>query len=379
MQKIVKGFYTLQKIQTEVKRFDVQSIFLVTGNKSYTDSGAENVLSRELNQLSVTRFSDFSPNPKIEDVKKGIRLISEHTHDMVIAVGGGSVIDMAKCVNLLSSQTNQEKIEEYATGREKLVQKGRPLIAIPTTSGSGSEATHFAVLYINGKKFSLAHKTMRPDIVILDPTLTAALPKKTAASAGIDAFCQSVESFWSVNSTFKSRKYSMKAMKLIIDNLEKSINKPTKRHRKAMSEAAYYAGKAINIAKTTAPHALSYYFTKKYNIAHGHAVALNLPGFIIFNSSVTEDDVNDKRGVRFVHRRLKTLLGLLGVSTPYEAAERVKDLINSIGLESTYAGLKIDIDDELHELQMNINLERLKNNPRSVNFNDVASILGTDD
>ena len=211
-------------------------------------------------------------------------------------MGGGSVLDIGKSVSIFS--TNKGNIEDYLFKKISFRKKGIPLILIPTTAGTGSEATHFAVIFKEKTKYSLAdEKFIQGDYIIVDPELTYSLPKRVTAYTGMDAFCQGVESFWNINSTDESKEYAKKAIKLIMNNIEKAVNSPDEESRYNMAIAANYAGKAINITKTTATHAISYPITSYFNVPHGLAVALTISSMIIFNAGVNKNDVLDPRGL----------------------------------------------------------------------------------
>src|SRR5690606_25840825 len=145
-----------------------------------------------------------------------------------------------------------------ATGDSLVERDGPPLLAVPTTAGTGSEATHFAVVYIDGVKHSLAHPLLRPDLVILDPLLTYAMPPGLTAATGLDALSQGIEALWAVGATTKSVGYAARAVELAAGALETAVIAPDRTARRAMMEAAHASGLAIDISKTTAPHALSY-------------------------------------------------------------------------------------------------------------------------
>ena len=166
------------------------------------------------------------------------------------------MIDMGKLINVFSSHT--KKRVEIIKGKKKLNKRLNTFIAIQTTAGSGSEATHFAVVYYKNKKYSLADKNLIPDLAIVDFFFTKSLNKYVTACSGFDALSQAIESYWSVNSNAKSKMFSEKAIKILKKNLVQVVNRPTRKNREAVMLASHLAGKAINITKTTAPHALSY-------------------------------------------------------------------------------------------------------------------------
>ena len=280
---MAKEYIGLGTIKSLVEIFDTVApnyVLLVTGKDSYASSGASSLVEPYLSGFKCTRFYDFYANPALEDIEKGIQIFRKVSPDIVVAVGGGSVMDMAKAINILSQ--NEGNAREYIEGKE-IVQKGKPLVAIPTTAGSGSEATHFAVAYINGRKYSLAHHSMMPDWAIADPEFTYRLPKKITAATGMDALSQSIESLWSLKATEESKRYARESAVLVLQNLRQAVNEPDSISRDAMMRAAHLSGKAINISKTTASHAMSYPLTVHFGIPHGHAVALTLPRLVVFN------------------------------------------------------------------------------------------------
>ena len=152
---------------------DAKKILLVTGKKSFENSGSEQKLSYYLKNFTVERFCEFEVNPNIKDVITGVDIIKTFKPDIVIAIGGGSVIDIAKLINIFAVHVKNEKeIYDFVDKSSSVVKKGLPLIAIPTTSGTGSEATHFAVVYIGNKKYSFAHEYVLPNYSIIDSTLS---------------------------------------------------------------------------------------------------------------------------------------------------------------------------------------------------------------
>jgi alcohol dehydrogenase class IV len=350
-----------------------QMIFLVTGKNSFEFCGAKNIFDKILKNISFVRFSDFAENPKIDDVEKGIKLFIDNKCDYVIAIGGGSVIDMAKLINI--GQANKTNFREIVLSTKRINFSGKKFIAIPTTSGTGSEATHFAVIYIEKTKYSVAHaEYLLPDVAAIIPSLTYSLNRYQTAISGIDAFAQAVESYWSINSSPKSKKYAQESIKLIWDSLLDAVNVGDIEARDKMSTAAYLAGKAINITKTTGAHAVSYVFTSYFNIPHGHAVGLTLGEWYTFNSKIEDEDCLDPRGVKFVENIFHELNQLLGSRNSKESSTKIALLIKNSGLETKLSMLKISKED-LVLISKEVNIERMKNNPRRVSITDVQNIL----
>lgn len=373
-QKEYVGLGSINCLRDVLAELDSRKIFLVTGKESYSACGAELCLSKLLKGCEVCRFSEFAVNPGIEDVSRGIELFTEARYDTVIAVGGGSVIDMAKMVNFLS--VNPLTLDGHRIGTEAFKGLVSPLIAIPTTSGSGSEATHFAVVYIGRRKHSVTDVRMLARVAIVDSNLTMSLSKYTTAVSGLDALSQAVESYWSVNSTNESKHFAEDAIKLIIENITGAVNNPTPHARLEMASAAHLAGKAINVTKTTAAHAISYPLTSYFGIAHGHAVSLTLGSLLIFNSQVTDDDVLDKRGVEFVRKTVNEICEFLGGDDAFDAAERISSLMHSVGLETRLSGMGLEKREDM-EVVVNegFNAERVGNNPRVLTPQALRRIL----
>lgn len=344
----------LTEILEEIKP---QRILLVTGKNSFEKSCAKDFILGCLSNknVGIKRFSDFDNNPNIKDLKKGLETTKIYDPDLVIATGGGSVIDMAKLIRFFHTHEHEEDIfnGKYCQSRTKI-----PVIAIPTTAGTGSEATHFAVLYDEKKtKHSIANPDILPEYAIVNSALTFGQSWYLTACAGFDALAQGIEAYWNKNATEESDRYAEKAISLIYDILPEVVAHPNEDLRAKMSEGAYWAGKAINITKTTAPHAFSYPFTSHYGIPHGHAVALTFPYIADYNFS---------KGNIPVFKKDK-LSKLLNVND--NICLSLKNYINQIGLYTPVMDYDADI------ILSEINLERLANNPAVINNADAIDII----
>jgi alcohol dehydrogenase class IV len=238
------------------------------------------------------------------------------------------------------------------------------VIAIPTTAGSGSEATHFAVVYRDGEKHSVAHASLRPAAAIVDPALTANLPPDLSAHSGLDALCQAVESIWSIHATEDSLAPAQAALALTWQHLETAVNEPTPAARSAMAWGAHLAGQAINLTQTTAPHAMSYTLTSAFGIPHGAAVALTLGPVLAFNARVNEADCVDCRGPESVQERLAIICETIGVNSPEHADAVFRNKVVAVGCPVTFSGAGIEGTDLIDRICNQVNPERLANNPR---------------
>lgn len=368
------GFGSISNLRKILSKHSPFRIFLVTGKNSYEKSGAKRILENYLKGYEVTHFYDFEENPKLHSIEKGLKIFKKNKCDFVIAVGGGSAMDTAKLINVLA--VNSGKPDDYIKGKVSITKKGRILVAIPTTAGSGSEATKFAVVYINKIKHSLEHGLVVPDYAIVDPQLMLSLPKNVTASSGMDALSQAIESYWAVNSTNESRKYARGSIKLVMANLANSVSNPSEKSRENMAMAAHLAGKAINITRTTACHAISYPTTSYFNVPHGHAVALTIPSMLAYNLNVNEDDLLDKRGAAYIKKTINEIAKLLGASSVDEASAKIISLMKQIGLATKLSELGIKSNEDIELIIKNgFDPSRVRNNPRKLTEEALRKIL----
>ena len=314
--------------------------------------------------IEYVRFAGYSPNPKWGEVRAGLAVFRENGCDGVISVGGGSAIDVAKCIKLLAASDSDE-VSEFGAPLPRFV----PHVCVPTTAGTGSESTNFAVVYVNGEKRSIAHDALLPEWVILDSALLETLPKYHKKAALLDALCQCIESSWSKSATEQSLGYAMAGIRLILDNLAAYISSDgfDVAAARRILVASNLGGKAINLTKTTAPHAMSYKLTSLYGIAHGHAVALCLVEvWRHFNQLVA---VRAERGLA-VAPALDRLAQAFGAPSRESALARFESILGSLELTRPSPGA----DDEMDELVGSVNQERLGNSPVPLAPADVRGI-----
>ena len=267
-------FTRVAQVGDMLAEVEAKSVFLVVDRLAYDSSGARSQLAPYWEARNVVEFDAFENNPRSEDVLKGVEQYRRTPSDVIVAVGGGTALDVAKLIRCLAAQ--RRPAADIIKDNSLIEPSACPLVAVPTTAGTGSEATHFAVLYRDGVKESIAHHSIMPDVAVVDWRLTESVPPRITAETGLDALTQAIESIWCIRSTEESISYSVEALELILEHLETAVHAPAPDAREAMSRAAHLAGKAINITKTTAPHAISYKITHDFGIAHGHAVALTL-------------------------------------------------------------------------------------------------------
>ena len=246
-----KIFFDKGNLISYIKKFSPKNILLVHGKTFYRLTLAE-----IFDGLQTVHFTDFKPNPLSKSVDAGVKVFRENNCDMIIAVGGGSAIDVAKCIKLNAAQDI-------------------PFIVAPTTAGTGSEATRFAVVYKDGEKQSITDVCMIPDVIYFDAEPLKILPPYQRKATLLDAFSHAAESYWSVKANDVSRAFAKEALRIIVALYENYFDgKTSDAENISLLYAAYLAGKAINISETTAGHAMSYKLTSLFGISHGHAAAL---------------------------------------------------------------------------------------------------------
>ncbi len=226
-------------------------------------------------------FSGVEPNPSSATVERGAREIRENDPDIIIAAGGGSVMDAAKFMSLIA--VHGGTVMDYITGKRTPPDGGLPVYAIPTTPGTSSEITPFTVVTDDriGNKVGLRHPSLFPRGAIIDPSLTVSLPPRQTAATGLDILSHAVESFWSRNATPLTREFSLRSVSLVREHLQGAYDDGASRpQREGISLASVLAGMAFSNTGTTICHSISYPITYDSGLPHGMAVALSLgPAF----------------------------------------------------------------------------------------------------
>lgn len=309
---IIEGFENSKELLQNRK------LFLVCGNSFDKLEFADYIKA-----LGPVRFGKFRPNPLYEEVMDGVETFNNSACDTILAVGGGSAIDVAKSIKLYS----RSKAE---------------IIAVPTTSGTGSESTHFAVMYKDGVKQSVADQSLLPEYVVLEASTLKNVPMYTRKATMLDALCHSIESYWARKATNESRAIAVKAIEGILEQKDSYIRNEEAGNA-GMLKAANLAGQAINLTTTTAGHAMCYKITSLYGFAHGHAAALCLPE---------------------VWKANKTTI-------PGITVEDFVELFDSLELAHPVSK---DKEKDIETLVASVNLQRLGNNPVELDRNTIKEM-----
>ena len=348
-----------------------KKIFVISGYKSFKYSGIKKVINFNNKEKNFSYFFKESYLPNINELLRLTISISKINPDLVIAVGGGAVLDYAKIANIIDIKNLKrlkKKLINYETPGKK---KNYTLIAIPTTAGSGAEVTSNAVIYINNVKYSVESKLLIPSYHILISSLILKNPLKLKASSGFDAIAQSLESLISMKSNNQSINFAKKSLILSNKNYLKFLDKPNFNNSTNMLLAANLSGKAINISKTTAPHAISYPFSSMYNIHHGHAVSLNIEKFFYLNYLLR----NESKSKFDLTKRYEIIFNIFDVKNINEFVSKLKYIKRKAALIDNYKKLGINIESNISKILKEINLLRLKNNPIEYTKKDLKRII----
>lgn len=323
--------------------------------------GVLDTIKQTLSHCKIHEYGGVCPNPDLQSIEMildGFRML-----DLVIGIGGGSTLDFAKSVAFMVRQ--QESLRTFLMQQNTTpARPPLPIIAIPTTSGTGSEVTPWATIwdFQEKKKHSLFHPQMFPYHAIIDPSLARSLPPYVTAYTGYDALCHALEAYWSRHSNPISDLYAIQAIQLVFGHLEQAVKTPTDEHRIAMAKASLYAGLAFSNTGTTAVHAVSYPMTLHYGVPHGVACSLTLEKFWHYNL--------ESVGARRVSR----LLMARRHSASTALADRFQGLAQEIDLPTTLQaagipreGIDVIVEEGFHE--------RVLNNPRELTREDLRGIL----
>ena len=360
---------TTEDIKKFINDKGFKKIFVLCGKKSFVTSGAENLFKKIITDKEIKLFYKKSELPILEELIEIINDIKNFKPDLILAIGGGAVIDYAKIANVVDVRKDlADLIVNYSYPFKKKYTK---LTVTPTTAGSGAEVTSNAVIYVDGIKHSFESELLIPDNFFLIPEFLISAPNKIKASAGFDAIAQALESLVSKKSNDQSVEYASKSLRVSVNSFISFVNNPNMKNATEMSIAANLAGKAISISKTTAPHAASYPFTSLFDISHGHAVSLFFERFFKFNY-----DNLDKSETSFdLKKRFDLIFNLFDVQNINDFNSKISLIKNQAKLEDNLIKLDIDIQQSSENIFKGINLLRLGNNPVKIDGKDILNII----
>ncbi len=368
-QKTLLG--SLSDLEAELEASIQGPIFLVCDAQAFISSGAREKTAPFFARYRHTTFDGFAPYFSLEDVRAGLQQFQASNAQTIIGIGGGTAIDMAKLIKAFGERdANRLDIADLSCNPSPV-----PIVAVPTTAGSGSEATHFAVVYDKQHKYSVADPVLRPAVAVIDPSLLLTLPRPQRVAAGLDAFAQGIESYWAVGASPASQAYASQAIKLAWGHLRRFADNPEPASAEHMARAANLAGKAINLSKTTASHAISYAISLQHNVPHGIAVGLTLHAMMRHNAGVSPNELNDKRGCLYVQTTILEIAKLLGFGSVETCATAIKSFFQELTNTKSAVDFGIVTQQDRHRIAAAVNIERLRNNPRLVSTEHIMAML----
>jgi len=370
-KKIIFGNGSLLSLASHVKEHHAENpLVVIDKNLAKTD-----LLEKVANVLipagiKFTVYDKVEAEPPIELADEGARIAVKNKCDIVIGIGGGSAMDVAKAIAVIA--TNKGAAADFL-GLNKVPKPGLPKIMIPTTAGTGSEVTFTAVFLRKNlkKKEGMNSPYLYPELALLDPELTLSLPPVPTAHTGLDALCHAIESYTSVNSSPVSEMFSLEAIALIAENLRACVHDGKNIvARERMLLGSLYAGIGLANAGVTAVHSLSYPLGGKYGVGHGLANTMLLPAVMAFNIPAALEkftDVAEAMG--------ENVEGLPVREAAYLALEAVEALIEDCGVHDTLSKFGVKEKDFPALADVAVTVARpLENNPRKLTKDDMIAI-----
>jgi len=370
-RKIVFGRGALQQLPDLIRELQAHRPLIVLDRQLATTGLKERVAELlKKGGLEARLFDQVDPEPKLALADEGAKLAVKAKCDLVVGIGGGSAMDVAKAVAVVAG--NKGRAADYL-GLNRVPGPGLPKIMIPTTAGTGSEVT-FTSVFVRPelkKKEGMNSPHLYPDLALLDPLLTVSLPPEPTAATGIDALCHAIESYTSINASPLSELISLEAVGLIAENLRTAVHDGTNiAAREKMLLGSLYAGLGLANAGVTAVHSLSYPLGGRYGIPHGLANTVLLPHVMNYNLPGALEkfaDIAAAMGEVVDNMPLREAAGL--------AVEAVNALIADCGVQTSLEDLGIEETAfaELAEIALTV-ARPLANNPRPVTKEDAVAI-----
>jgi alcohol dehydrogenase len=369
--KIVFGTGSFQKLAEHVQGLQGRRPLIVL-DKNLAAAGFGKKVADVLDGsgLKLSFFEQAEPEPRLELADEGAKAALKGKCDLVVGIGGGSAMDLAKAVAAVAG--NKGKATDYL-GLNKVPGPGLPTIMVPTTAGTGSEVTFTAVFVRRNleKKEGMNSPFLYPDIALLDPELTLSLPPEPTATTGLDALCHAIESYTSIQASPMSEMVSLEAIRLISDHLRTCVHNGADLEARAeMLLGSLYAGLGLANAGVTAVHSLSYPLGGKYGVPHGLANTLLLPHVMAFN---LPGNLEKFAAIAEVMGELVDDLPLREAA--WQAVEAVNALIEDCGISQTLEDLDIPQESfqDLAKTAMTV-ARPLQNNPRKLTMEDAIEI-----
>lgn len=332
------GWDSLDHLVSEATRLNASNILIVT-DPFLEELGMTKKIVEPLEAQGwkTSVYTEVVPEPPLEVGEKLVAFTRKNKFDLVIGLGGGSALDLAKLAGVLA--THEGKVADYLnlTGDRSLTHKGIPKILIPTTSGTGSEVTNISVLSLESTKDVVTHDYLLPDVAIVDPALTISLPPKVTAATGIDALTHAIEAYVSKNANPVTDGLALQAIRLISGSIRTAVaDGENKEARTNMSYGSYLAGLSFFNAGVAGVHALAYPLGGQFHISHGESNAVLLPYVMGYIRQSCE-------------KKMKDILEAMGFSSDqlsqqeasYKCVEELKKLVADVKIPVSLKGFDI--------------------------------------
>lgn len=365
------GTGSFANISKEIRKYKTNKLLIVS-DLGLDAVGLVDKLYNNLSHLNinVVKYTDLNGEPMFEDLTRAIDYFNDNECDLVIGIGGGSVLDVTKTIAALADKDN---INEYFDGKKLIESRNIPCILLPTTSGTGSEVTKNAIFEDAEKKVKqgIVSEYLLPDLALIDPALTLSCPKRVTASSGVDALVHAIESYVSPLATPLTKSIAERAIRLFPDNIIKAVhNGMDISARENMSWVSVLGGMSLANAGVGAVHALSYPLGGKYHIEHGIANALLLP-YVLRKTGVTIlKEISEIAVFLNIDESNKIKNDILEKVVQY-----LLDLNKTLGLPTNLKELGVEEDDLENLAEQTLKIDRLmKNTPYVLSERDVYGI-----
>ncbi|SUT90485.1 bifunctional acetaldehyde-CoA/alcohol dehydrogenase [Actinobacillus lignieresii] len=352
-----KIYFERDSIQYLKSMKDAEKVMIVT-DRSMVDLGFVDRITDQLrqrrNKVMIQLFTDVEPNPSLQTVQRGTELMRSFQPDTIIALGGGSPMDAAKVMWLFYEQPEvdfRDLVQKFMDIRKrafKFPQLGRKakFVGIPTTSGTGSEVTPFAVITDGDIKYPLADYSLTPTIAIVDPALVMSVPAHVAADTGLDVLTHATEAYTSILANDYTDGLALQAIKLVFENLEKSVKEFDEVAREKMHNASTMAGMAFANAFLGICHSMAHKIGGKFHTIHGRTNAILLPHVIRYNGTRPTKVATWPKYTNYVaDKRFQDIARILGLpaTTPEEAVESYAKAVHDLAVR---CGVKMSLREQ---------------------------------
>lgn len=365
------GYNSREKLLDEISAGKYKKVFFVTDQALLKAGVADKVLNLlKHQQIPFELYADIKPNPNVKNVQEGLELLRRSNADLIVAVGGGSVIDTAKCISIIA--TNPEFSDVVSLdGTADTKNMGLPLMALPTTAGTASEVTINYVITDDArqKKMVCVDPHDIPLVAIIDPELMSTMPKSLAAATGMDALTHAMEGYTTKAAWLMTDMFHLQAMSLIYHNLADAVNKKDSRAIEGVAYGQYIAGMGFSNAGLGIVHSMAHSLGAFFDTPHGLANALLLPHVLNFNAKSCPDRFRDMAkvlGVEIQDKDDDTVIA--------ELVDKVRSLAIEVGIPQTLKEIGIPHDALPKLAHQAINDICTSGNPREVSEQDILAL-----